>query len=288
MTTKVLVTGAGGYIGRFVVEALLKKGIQVVAVDPNLNPESQHRQMEVISYDIFSGSDNVFEELERPDVCIHLAWKDGFIHNSEVHIKHLYNHYQFIKNLINGGLKHIAVMGTMHEVGYHVGEVNEDTPTNPFSLYGIAKNALRQSVELLVKDRPDVTLQWIRAFYIYGDDLNSKSIFSKIIQAHQDGKKLFPFTTGENKYDFISVSELAHQIVLTGLQKEVKGIINCCSGKPISLKEAVESFIKKHNLDIKLDYGVFPDRPYDSPAIWGSNMKINRILENADSGRKMS
>ena len=37
------------------------------------------------------------------------------------------------------------------------------------------------------------------------------------------------------------------------MQKNINGIINCCTGNPISLAEQVESFIKEHNLDIKLD-----------------------------------
>ena len=49
------------------------------------------------------------------------------------------------------------------------------------------------------------------------------------------------------------------------MQREVTGIINCCTGQPISLAERVEQFIQEHGLKIKLEYGAFPDRPYDSP-----------------------
>ena len=58
------------------------------------------------------------------------------------------------------------------------------------------------------------------------------------------------------------------------------GIINCCSGKPVALADKVEEFIKEHNFKIKLNYGAFPDRPYDSPAVWGSREKIDIILKN--------
>ena len=64
------------------------------------------------------------------------------------------------------------------------------------------------------------------------------------------------------------------------MQDKVNGIINCCSGKPISLAQKVESFIKEHGYKIKLEYGAYPDRPYDSPAVWGDNTKINKILES--------
>jgi len=134
-------------------------------------------------------------------------------------------------------------------------------------------------MELLVEDN-HLVLQWLRAYYITGDDLKSNSIFSKIIKSEMEGKERFPFTTGKSKYDFISIEELAKQIVAASTQSEITGIINCCSGKPISLAEKVEDFIKKNNFKIKLQYGAFPDREYDSMAVWGNNEKIKRIIEN--------
>ena len=44
---------------------------------------------------------------------------------------------------------------------------------------------------------------------------------------------------------------------------EVTGIINCCTGEPVKLADKVESYIKEHNLNIELEYGAFPDRPYN-------------------------
>ncbi|MBR4170645.1 MAG: NAD(P)-dependent oxidoreductase, partial [Kiritimatiellae bacterium] len=65
------------------------------------------------------------------------------------------------------------------------------------------------------------------------------------------------------------------------LQTEVAGIVNCCSGKPLSLAEAVEEFIKSNRLKIRLQYGAFPDRPYDSPGVWGNAFKIEKIINGA-------
>lgn len=67
-------------------------------------------------------------------------------------------------------------------------------------------------------------------------------------------------------------------IVAASVQDKVNGIINVCSGTPISLAERVESFIKERHFDITLDYGAFPDRAYDSPAEWGDNAKIMQIM----------
>ena len=63
------------------------------------------------------------------------------------------------------------------------------------------------------------------------------------------------------------------------LQTKVDGIINCCSGHPQALGEVVEKFIADNRLGLKLEYGAFPDRPYDSPGVWGDASKIRTILE---------
>jgi len=273
---KVLVTGANGYIGSHVVSNLLDKGASVVACD--LAFSNVDKRADCKEFDLFSDAVDSFKKLGSPDVCIHLAWRDGFVHNSDKHMGDLSAHYRFLLNMINGGLKHLVVMGSMHEVGYWEGAIKEDTPCNPLSQYAIAKNALRQSMTLLCKEKGCV-LQWTRGYYILGDDLRNHSIFAKILQAEQEGKTEFPFTMGKSKYDFLPVTELANQIAAVAMQEEVTDIINCCSGKPISLAERVEQFIKDNNLKIKLKYGAYPDRAYDSPCIYGDTTKINQILK---------
>ena len=273
---KILVTGADGYIGRHIVNNLLDLGHEVIAVDINtddINDKAEKKKLNLFTADLT----NVYTSLGSPDVCLHMAWRDGFVHNSVNHIGDLSSHYKFLVALMEQGLKHLAVMGTMHEVGYWEGKIDENTPCNPISMYGIAKDALRRSMIAYCKSN-SILLQWLRGFYILGDDKKNHSIFSKLLQADEQGQELFPFTTGKTKYDFINVDELVEQISKAVTQTDVTGIINCCSGNPMTLAERVENFIKDHKLKIRLNYGVFPDRPYDSPIIFGDDKKIKQIM----------
>jgi dTDP-6-deoxy-L-talose 4-dehydrogenase (NAD+) len=272
---KILITGANGYIASYVAKALLDKGAQVLALDFNNN--NIDKRADFISCDIFDFNGDIYKELGSPDICLHFAWKDGFMHNSQAHMQMLSGHCKFIEALADGGIKRLVIMGTMHEVGYWEGVIDENTPCNPLSMYGIAKDALRRYSFLLSKQK-GFKFQWLRAFYIYGDDERNNSIFQKLLLAAKEGKTAFPFTTGKNRYDFININDLARQISAVAMQEEVGGIINCCSGKPVSLAQKVEEFIKENNLSIKLQYGAFPDRPYDSPIIYGDNGKIERIM----------
>ncbi|MBE5927832.1 MAG: NAD-dependent epimerase/dehydratase family protein [Lachnospiraceae bacterium] len=274
---KVLVTGASGYIGRHVVKELLNKGYYVIASDFNYKGVDERAEFSDVK--LFSGDKDIYEQFGCPDVLIHMAWRDGFIHNSDAHMADLSAHMEFLKHMIDGGVKLVSVMGSMHEIGYHEGAIKADTPCNPQSMYGIAKNALRQALLLYAKDK-DVIVDWLRAYYIFGDDSRGSSIFAKIVQAVEDGKKTFPFTSGKNLYDFVHVDELARMIVAASTQEDIQGIINVCTGKPVSLAEQVEWYIKSHNYDISLLYGQFPDRPYDSPGVWGDASDISVIMQN--------
>lgn len=121
--------------------------------------------------------------------------------------------------------------------------------------------------------------QWFRGYYIVGNSKYGASIFSKITAAEEEGKHSFPFTSGQNQYDFIDYSDFCIQVVATVTQDKINGIINICSGYPEKLADRVEWFIKENNYKIRLDYGAFPDRPYDSKAIWADGRKVKEILK---------
>ena len=273
---KILVTGAAGYIGVSVVKALLELGCHVIATD--INTERIDPRADVCKGNVFSESDP-YNAFGQPDAVVHLAWRDGFVHNSPSHLEDLPKHYAFLKSLIDAGVKNVSVMGSMHEIGFYEGAVGRNTPNNPSSLYGISKNALRQSMESLQKSTP-FALKWLRGYYVCGEDRFNHSIFAKILEKADEGATEFPFTTGTNQYDFISVEDLGMQIALAAIQTEVEGPINCCSGKPCALKDMVEAFISRLGLNMKLKYGAFPDRPYDSKIIYGDITEIKTIAEN--------
>lgn len=271
---KVLVTGANGYIGQGVVNMLLNQGHEVIAADRSL--ENVNQSAVCRPGNLFE-IEHPYEYFERPQVVLHLAWRDGFLHNSRNHIHDLSRHYDFLEKMIDAGIQKVCVMGSMHEIGFYEGSIEEQTPCNPQSLYGIAKNALREAIVLKTKEK-GINFQWIRGFYIVGNSQYGCSIFSKITAAAEHGETKFPFTWGQNQFDFIDYQKFCEQVVAVVQQDQILGIINCCSGRPEKLADRVEQFIMENGYDIQLTYGVFQERPYDSKAVWGNNRKIEKIM----------
>ena len=175
---EILITGANGFIGSHLVTELIDAGHHVIAMDLD-NKNIDSRAM-FLKNDLFSFSINMFEEkFPHLDAVIHLAWQDGFNHYAFSHVDNMIKHFYFIKKIIDAGNPSISIMGTAHEIGYHEGKINENTPCNPLSYYGIAKNTLRQLIFAYAKDK-SVSVKWLRAFYITGDDRHNHSVFTKI------------------------------------------------------------------------------------------------------------
>ncbi len=275
LTMKILVTGANGYLGKGIVKQLLDDNIHVIATD--FSDDLIDPRADIKCCDLFAINDP-FSYFDRPDVILHLAWRDGFSHNSPQHIQDLPKHTVLLEKLIDSGIEQVAVMGSMHEVGFFEGSIHENTPCNPQSMYGICKNALRRIVELKAKDK--AVFQWLRGYYIVGNTADGCSVFSKIVQAVRRGEKEFPFTMGLNQFDFLDYKTFCRFVADTVKQREITGVINICSGRPEKLADRVERFIHENKFDINLKYGAFPDRPYDSKAIWGDDFRIQMIERN--------
>ena len=273
---KILVTGANGYLGRGIVKSILDCGNEVIATD--FKTDYIDERADRRACDLFSLEDP-FNYFEQPDALLHLAWRDGFIHYSDAHIEDLPKHFAFIKAFAESDIGKLAVMGSMHEVGFFEGSINENTPCNPTTPYGISKNALRELTTMLCEQKRKL-FQWLRGYYIVGNSQHGSSIFSKIAIAEAEGKSTFPFTMGLNQFDFIDYDDFCLQVAKTVSQNEILGIINICTGRPEKLADRVERFIQENGYRIRLEYGSFPDRQYDSKAVWGDSTKIEKILKD--------
>lgn len=279
---KVLVTGATGFIGRYVVNELLRSKCHIIATSRNQDKARSYKwysRVEYIPCDLNEVSEDFFQLFQRPDLLIHLAWEGLPNYTDLFHLeKNLFSNYRFLKNMIEHGLKSMLVAGTCFEYGMQSGALNETMITIPNNAYGLAKDTLRKFLEQL-QQKYRFLLKWVRLFYIYGEGQSEQSLLSQLEKAIRKGKKRFNLSGGEQLRDYLPVERVAEYIVKIAMQSRVKGIINCCSGDPFSIRKLVEDYLEKQQKSIHLNLGYYSYPDYEPMAFWGCDKKLQTALK---------
>jgi dTDP-6-deoxy-L-talose 4-dehydrogenase (NAD+) len=278
---KVLVTGSTGFIGRYVVSLLLKRGLKVIATSRDEKKAKKfdwYNHVKYIQCDIYSKDIDFFSFFGCPDIIIHLAWYGLPNYKSSFHVdKNLPANCLFLKNFLDGGVKKIVVAGTCYEYGMQSGCLQESNVTQPVTQYGLAKDTLHKYLEFLVHDT-QIPFNWVRLFYLYGDGQNQNSLLPQLERAISEGEKTFNMSCGEQLRDYLSVEDVARNLCAIALQSQVNGTVNCCSGNPISIRRLVEERIKMLHSDIALNLGYYPYPDYEPMAFWGDTTKLREIV----------
>lgn len=278
---KVLVTGSTGFIGRYVVSLLLKCGLNVVATSRDEKKARQFDWYNNVTYipcDIYNKNIDFFSFLGEPDIIIHLAWDGLPNYKSSFHVdRNLPANCLFLKNFLDQGVKKMVVTGTCYEYGMQCGCLSEDRATLPVTQYGLAKDTLRKYLEMLIPQY-NVSFNWVRLFYMYGDGQNENSLIPQLKKAILSGSTTFNMSGGEQLRDYLCVETVAEYICRIALQREVNGILNCCSGKPISIRRFVEYIISEMNSDISLNLGYYPYPNYEPLAFWGDDSRLKKAI----------
>ena len=282
----ILVTGASGFIGKHVVNYLLKiKSLNITVTSSNIKKLQEiyrKKKLAIIPFDIYN---NEVENLDlygffgKPDKLIHLAWRGLPNYGHPFHVtENLPKEYEFISNLVKGGLKDITIAGTCFEYGMQTGELHEEMTTNPLNYYALAKDTLRKMLEILKVNMP-FKLKWVRLFYMYGEGQNPNSIIAQLDKALCEDTVEFNMSGGMQVRDYMHVSKVAENLVNICLQNEIDGTINNCSGTPVKLLDLVNKYLIDRKKSIKLNLGYYPYSIYEPMEFWGNRDKLNRVLK---------
>ena len=269
-------------MGRHVVPELLARGHRVHAISRDSEKAESMPwwgRVRHTAADIHQSDLDIVAECGLPDVLIHLAWPGLPHYGALSHFEDtLPADYRFIRRMVFSGVKQVLITGTCFEYGLQNGCLSEEMPTVPVTPYGLAKDSLRKSLEMLQKVHP-FTLQWVRLFYLYGPGQNQKSLLSQLDAAIDRGDPVFRMSGGEQLRDYLTVEEVARRIVLVAGHPECHGIINCCSGRPVSVRRLVEEHISRKGADIELELGYYPYPEYEPMAFWGDEFQTQGIFK---------
>lgn len=281
--TKILVTGATGFIGSHLITWLLNRtDVEVIASSRTITSAQSKDWFSRVRYVPWTIgdpiTDDLYEYFHAPDVCIHLAWDGLPDFRKEEHTTTIYeNHKVFLEALISGGLPKLSAIGTCLEYGMREGALNEEMTPAPTLSYPIGKSNLHQDL-ISLKGQENFELDWIRLFYMYGEGQSPKSILAQLQQHLERNATVFNMSKGDQLRDYLPVTKIAEIIGKLALLPNGNGTINCCSGTPISILQLVKQYLAETKSSIDLNTGYYPYPDYEPFEFWGSTKKLDQLL----------
>jgi dTDP-6-deoxy-L-talose 4-dehydrogenase (NAD+) len=278
----IAITGAGGFIGRHLLEALLSHNLDVTALTRDRKRLATFEgRIAIVEGDIMSPNPALLDQLASHDVLLHLAW-DGLPNYRSLHHfeSQLPAQYAFLRAVIGAGLGAVVVTGTCFEYGMQSGELSENMEAIPGNAYGFAKDALRKQLVFLQQTVP-FDLTWARLFYMYGEGQAANSLYSQLSKAVALGEKRFNMSGGEQLRDFLHVRDVAHYLATLARLRSNAGVVNICAGAPRSVRGLVEGWLAQNDWRIELNLGHYPYPDYEPFAFWGDNRKLAALMKHA-------
>lgn len=239
--TRVLVTGATGFIGRHSLPILLERGYEVHAVRtsnvPALEPQITWHQA-----DLFAGIGELCAEIQASHL-LHFAW---YVNPADYKTSPENDRWKeatlaLVRDFQESGGERAILAGTCMEYDWSTSEERLHelySPVHPRTRYGVTKNDTRLAAEeFAAKSR--LSLGWARIFNLFGPHEAKTRLVPQIIRALTD-KKEPNIPAGGFVRDYSYVKDIAGAFVAF-LESDVTGPVNIASGDPIRLKAVADT-----------------------------------------------
>lgn len=269
---RILLTGAAGFIGSHVLAELLRHGYEVhVTVHAGGIPEQAGVVQHALDL-LDAAAVERFMAEQRFGSLMHFAWYLGpKCHVHAVNVEWVVASLNLLQSFVRHGGRRFLGAGACTEYEYKYGYLTEElTPTNPGILYGNGKNAVYHLASLLCAQQ-GVLFQWPRIFNLYGPREKPQRLMPSVICSCLRGEDVR--VSDCLKYqDYLHVEDTARGIVAV-YESGVPGAVNICSGKPVQLREIVNTIARLTDFEGRILWGALP-AAFGSELVVGNNEKL--------------
>jgi nucleoside-diphosphate-sugar epimerase len=262
---KVLITGAGGFLGSQLCRSLIEIGVTDITCIRHKNTHHPlYSHCNWVTLDLLNRAEVMDFGINKTfDVVVHAAGKIDQSVRADLYQEQFLTHVTATLNLLD------SLAGKISQRFIHIGSNAEygnaacphaaETREMPNSAYGVSKLAASKLVLAKVASEglPAVV---VRPFLIYGPNQNPGSFLSKAISAARQGLE-FPTSYGEQTRDFVPVEKVCSDILEIAMDNNasILQVVNSCTGIEIRLKEILE-MLQMLYPDFQPKYGAVPYR----------------------------
>jgi len=273
---RVALTGANGFLGGYVLEALRHRGIDTVLLGrtrPADNAYGDYIQVDLLRTPDFPR----LLQAASATHLLHLAWfaEHGAFWTSPLNLRWVEATNRLVEAFCEAGGKGVVAAGTCAEYDWSQGTCREDsTPLNPSSLYGTAKDAARRIAAAICRQH-HVPCAWGRVFYPYGIGEDARRLIPSLIEVFQERRPPFPVNTQALR-DLLHASDVAEGF-LALLGTGADGAYNISCGEPISLAHVVREVARLLGGDPEKILRAATGRPEEPLLLVGDNLKLRSL-----------
>ncbi len=266
--SRVLLTGASGFIGRHALDALTSAGHEVHAV-----AREPGRDMPGVTWHVADLTDPPAAEALvgalAAERLLHLAWyvEHGLYWHAPENVVWVEATLRLLRAFAATGGRRAVLAGTCAEYDWSQQRELYDerhTPLAPATMYGVAKHATHLVAERFAANT-DFELAWGRIFMPYGPGEGGGRLVPSVVRALLAGEEA-PVSDGEQARDFMYAEDVACAFVAI-LDSDARGAINVASGRCCTIREMVTQLAETVGRPELVRWGAVPTRPGEPPRL---------------------